>query len=329
MGKSQAMIARGSGSDCATLLAGHRKNGDQMFNLFRAARKQKPKELRQENAAKDKTADTNQQKLKDSSQQSAAPYLDRYVTTAPSAQNALDILQGEWISCFPAPHASLQAGKMGLFQDYRICWGVEQLGGVEGKKVLELGPLEAGHSYMLEQMGAAEVVAVEANTRAYLKCLIVKEVMGLKRTRFLCGDFMEYLRDDPPRFDVALASGVLYHMRKPVHLLGLLAGKCDRLFMWTHYYDPSVLQRPHLAPKFTGSLASEQSGFRHTLYRYEYQMGTDHKRFCGGTAEFSHWLSRSDILSCLEHFGFGDVHINFEEPDHPHGPAFVVTAVRK
>ena len=78
-----------------------------------------------------------------------------------------------------------------------------------GRTVLELGPLEAGHSYLLERLGAAEIVGIEANTRAYLRCLVVKEILGLGRARFLCGEFVSYLRTSDRRFDLAVASGVL------------------------------------------------------------------------------------------------------------------------
>ena len=63
-----------------------------------------------------------------------------------------------------------------------------EIGGVTEKTILELGPLEGGHSYMLDRAGAAQVVAIEGNARAYLKCLIVKELLGLPRVQFLCGD---------------------------------------------------------------------------------------------------------------------------------------------
>ena len=120
--------------------------------------------------------------------------LDQYVTTTPSPQNAVDIFAGEWSSKLPEPFAEVRAGSALLFADARLEWGLTQLGGVTGKTVLELGPLEGGHTYMLEQGGAASVVAIEANTRAYLKCLITKELLGLKRARFLCGNFVAFLQ---------------------------------------------------------------------------------------------------------------------------------------
>src|SRR3954464_14009309 len=94
---------------------------------------------------------------------------------APSVQAAVDIFKGEWSSKFPAEAGPVTAGQWALFEDARLAWALERLGGVAGKTALELGPLEGGHSYMLQRSGAASVVAVEGNPRAYLKCLLVKE----------------------------------------------------------------------------------------------------------------------------------------------------------
>lgn len=124
------------------------------------------------------------------SQPAAAPVLnilDSYVKNAPSDQNAIDIFPGEWASMFPPPFNTLKAGGIPLFQDSRVAWAFERLGGVVGQNVLELGPLEGGHSYMLELAGAASVIAIEANTRAYLKCLVVKEIFNLCEPGFCAG----------------------------------------------------------------------------------------------------------------------------------------------
>ncbi|WP_228042676.1 MULTISPECIES: hypothetical protein [unclassified Tychonema] len=81
--------------------------------------------------------------------------IDYYVKSAPSVQNALDIFQGEWASKLPGDLSLLNAGQSGLFDDARITWAVEQLGEIKGKNILELGPLEAGHTYMLEITGSS------------------------------------------------------------------------------------------------------------------------------------------------------------------------------
>lgn len=255
--------------------------------------------------------------------------LDVYVATAPSAQNAVDIFTGEWSSQLPAPLTHVQTGPLQLFDDARIHWAIQALGGVEGCSVLELGPLEAGHTYMLEQAGAASVLAIEANTRAYLKCLVVKELLELQKARFLCGDFMEYLRAGPPRFDVCVASGVLYHMRNPAELIQRIAQITDRVFIWTHYYDAQRIQNnPQLAPKFSEPVAQNHAGFAHQLYRQDYLAALDLKNFCGAGSHYTNWLTRADLLACLEHFGLGNIQIDFEQPDHVHGPALALVASR-
>src|SRR5690349_6333313 len=110
---------------------------------------------------------------------------DVYIRTAPSAQNAVDIFRGEWSSQLPATlQGEAKAGDTPLFEDDRIKWAIEQFGGATNFTALELGPLEGGHSYMLERQGATSVLAIEANVRAYLKCLITKELLGLKKVTF-------------------------------------------------------------------------------------------------------------------------------------------------
>ncbi|HET9224519.1 MAG TPA: hypothetical protein VFO07_18545 [Roseiflexaceae bacterium] len=103
--------------------------------------------------------------------------LDRYITSAPSAQTALDIFAGSWVSQLPAPLAELQAGPVPLFEDAQIGWAAEQLGDFRDRTVLELGSLEGGHMYQIEQLGAAAILAIEANTSAFLRSLIVKELL--------------------------------------------------------------------------------------------------------------------------------------------------------
>ncbi len=253
----------------------------------------------------------------------------QYVRSTPSPQNALDIFKGQWWSRLPGPFADFRAGTMELFEDPRVAWAVSEFGDMSGRSVLELGPLEGAHSYALERAGFDSVVAIEANPQAYLKCLVVKEIVGLTHTRFLCGDFVEYLRDSPPRFDAVFASGVLYHMTAPAELLALASKITDRLFLWTHYYDASLIRRNRkLAARFTGEYKSEYSGFQHTLFRYQYWGSFGVRRFCGGPRSHSHWMRREEIIACLKHFGFTTIRTNFEAPDHPDGPAFALVALR-
>jgi hypothetical protein len=251
------------------------------------------------------------------------------VTTCPSPQNALDTFAGEWISAAPPSLPGLTAGKMPLFADPRVAWALDRLGGVRDQRVLELGPLEAGHSYMLQERGAREVIAVEGNRRCFLKCLVMKEVAGLHAVRFLLGNFVEYLRETSERFDLCLASGVLYHMAQPVELLHLIARASDRVYIWTHYYDERKARASASGPHFSGAHEIAHGTFSCTAQRYEYYTGSRAARYAGGLAAHSHWLSREDLLRCLAHVGFTKIDVAFEEPDHVHGPCLALAASRE
>ena len=253
--------------------------------------------------------------------------LDGYVLTAPSPQSAVDVFRGEWISKLPPP---LQSGNAPLFEDPRITWAAEQLGGFADRSILDLGSLEGGHPYSFDRLGAKEVVAIEGKPRAYLRCLVAKEVLGMRRTSFLCGDFMEFLRGNPRRFDVINASGVLYHQKNPAELIGLLARSTDRVIMWTQYYDAAAIRR-YPTRRWRYSSTEEQlrfDSFSYAAYRHRYSVTLLAPAFCGGTDRYSHWMTRDDILRCFRHFGFEDLRVGFELTDHPNGPSFNLVAVR-
>jgi hypothetical protein len=255
--------------------------------------------------------------------------LDEYVQGPPSDQNALDIFKGEWSSQLPGAWKELKAGTVPLFEDARMLWAAEQLGGFRGQRVVELGPLEAGHTYMLESLGAESILAIEANKRAYLKCLIVKEILGLSRSRFLLADFVSFLRENETPFDICIASGVLYHMHNPCELIHLVSKASNKIVLWTHFYDKDLIQTNDIVRgKFSGSIKKSYNGFDHVLYKYTYGDALHWTGFCGGSSSYSYWMSREDILACLRFFGFQNLRIGFEEPEHVNGPCFAIVARR-
>jgi len=255
--------------------------------------------------------------------------LDEYVNLNPNAQNAINIFADEWSSKLPAPHDSLVAGRIPLFEDPRVEWAINQLGGVENRQVVELGPLEGAHTFMLEKSGAANILSIEANTRAFLKCLITKEIFSLEKAHFILGDFVAYLRNPDREFDVCFACGVLYHMTNPLELLSLISTSAEQVFIWTHYYDHDIINnRPLLRRKFFKESQSEFGGYSCILHWQKYDDALNWTGFCGGPQPKSAWMQKEDILECLEYFGFGQFNIGFEDPDHVNGPAFALTCSR-
>ncbi|MBB4286567.1 class I SAM-dependent methyltransferase [Roseospira goensis] len=250
--------------------------------------------------------------------------LDAYVTDAPSDQNAVDLFKGQWFSRLPG---DLVSGELGLFDDDRIRAFGDQIGGFAGKRVLELGPLEGGHAAMMHQAGAASIVSIEANTRAFLKCLIVKEVMGLERVRFLLGNFDPYL-ETAPAVDFVLASGVIYHAHNPVRTLVHLCRIAPAIGIWSHYYDAETMDRHHRGTFDMQPVALSFEGFEAQGYRLEYGDALKSRKFCGGLRPATHWMARASWFSLLDSLGF-EFTVLDEQPDHVNGPAFTGIARRR
>jgi hypothetical protein len=249
------------------------------------------------------------------------PLQDRYERRGPHAQNAVDLFQ-EWTCAFPE-QLGVEAGYWPLYADPRIAWAVERLGSLEGQSVLELGPLEGAHSYMLEQLGAESVLAIEANKQAFLKCLVTKELLGLQRCRFLLGDFERYLEETDQSFDVVLASGVLYHMQNPVQVLELMARRSNTLILWTHYFDGEVLHASdqRRIPFAAEPTVLEHAGHRFTLHARTYLSAWKAESYCGGPDDTHYWMERPDILAFGESLGFDDIEIAFEDTEGANGPS--------
>jgi SAM-dependent methyltransferase len=223
-------------------------------------------------------------------------------TRPPADQTEVDAVPG-WNSHLP-PFVMARAGDMPLFDDGRVAWAIAQLGTVAGAKVLELGPLEGMHSFMLEQAGA-DVTAIEANKFAYLKCLVAKNLLPLLRARFHLGDFTAWLEADGPDYDLIFACGVLYHMREPARLLESIARRTQALYLWTVCID-----NDETPVSFTRDIAGRPIRF------YEIGYGVPDQKFCGGPVDYPRWLHRDDIVHLLQAHGFTDVR---EAPREPHG----------
>lgn len=245
--------------------------------------------------------------------------LHRLITANPTPQTALDIFEGHWVSKLPEPYSQYQAGETQLFNDARVY----HLKDVVGKSILDLGPLEGGIAYTLEKMGATKIVSVEASTLLYLKCLVIKEILGMKNTQFLCGDAIEYLKNTTEKFDICIASGILYHMMDPIELLWNIAKKADQVLLWTHYFT----EEPILNNITTFREATLHSA-HDILFKYhlqEYGVAFKSNIYCGGTTTTSNWMSREDILFALNTFGFTTVNV-IDDSISVNGPVLFLIA---
>lgn len=237
-----------------------------------------------------------------------------YELRSPSGQNAVDLVAG-WTTRFP-DELVIEAGEMDLLHDGRLSWAIDCFGNLTGKRVMELGPLEGAHTAMLEATGA-HVDAVESGGLAYIKCLITKEILGLKNARFFLGDCNAWLADHEQKYDLIVASGVLYHMEDPLRLLDLIAKRTDDLFLWT-----MVIDDPSLAPTRIETLM----GVDVRLYLVAY--GTRTKSFCGGANPQAMWVNKSDLTAVLRALGYTTL-LMAHETVNPYGTALSYFASRR
>ena len=252
-----------------------------------------------------------------------------YSSSAPSERNALGLFAGSWSSAVPGGDGP---GGAPLFDDQRIDWMAEVLGDLRGQTILELGPLEGGHSYMLERLGAS-VVAIEGNVDAFLRCLIVKNYLSLQ-TEFILGDFTKSF-GDRSRWDAVLASGVLYHMTEPQLLLERIASVTDRVLLWTHYFEPDLeLWHPGVRalvgdkwrPESMRTVEAAGTSVRLVPQLYGNALGW--AGFCGGSEAHSNWMYRDDLMQLVKNLGFSRIDVAFDTPDHQNGPALCMVAQR-
>lgn len=243
--------------------------------------------------------------------------LPQFVTSLPTHQNAVNIFEGKWVCYLPVD--GLRSGGMNLFstEDRRPQMVVDVCGDIAGFKVLELGPLEGAHSYQLERLGAGSILAIDASPEFYLKCLITKEILGLK-AKYLLGDFNRFLESTDEKYDLVFAAGVLYHMIDPVHTLHLISKVTPRVFIWSHYIgaDAQIQATP-----------VERHGYACNYHEVFYD-DSSHSRGWSGVRPSANRLLQKDIVGALKYFGFDRVTITLDDPHHQGGPAVSIVAER-
>lgn len=253
-----------------------------------------------------------------------------YSRAYPSDQAAADLYAGEWTSKLPLP--SVVTGATDLFSgDARPKWVDRAAGGVRGKRVLELGPLEGAHSYQLEQLGAS-VVAIESNQLAFQRCLIAKNALSMK-TKFLLGDFIPYLQSTNDRYDHVFAAGVLYHMQDPARVIQDICRIADSVYLWTHHYDETALRAsPKVWKSFSTAVERKAKIGDLTVSYHERIYGSKSVTylmpgFCGGMHNKTYWMSLPDIQATLKACGF-EVRALENNLNHVHGPCVSLYASR-
>lgn len=233
-----------------------------------------------------------------------------YEVRAAALQNSIDLFKGTWKTSF----SDLAAGKHNMLEnDSRPAWVENKLpNGLTGKSIIELGPFEAYQTYLLEEKGGSVIASVEANSYNFLKCLIIKNALGLN-AQYLLGDCVDYLESFFPRqCDLVWASGILYHQVDPLRFLKAVSRVTNSVFIWTHFYDEDAMQRLEGEEKLKFQSQHNQvrtiDGVKYEYFYRSYLIEDYSKNIPGywegGNKDYAFWLKLSDIRSFLHQNGF-------------------------
>lgn len=168
---------------------------------------------------------------------------------------------------------------------------------LQGKNILELGPLEAGNTKQMLDYGAGFVTGIESNRESFIKCLIAQNAIPLENTRFIYGDLNDVLQQpeyaDSPKFDLCVASGLLYHMEDPLHAIDLIVQTAPVVYVWTHVASVR-------APAGDWITVSDSAGRSYQGRKNEYK-STD---CLGGVGSCAIWLTPEDMRRAFVDRGY-------------------------
>jgi hypothetical protein len=235
-----------------------------------------------------------------------------------SAESTFGIIGG-WNTQFNINGKPAGGYNSGLTNDPRLLWLLEAIGGAKGKRILELGPMEAAHTKMMLDQGASEIIAIEGLSDCYLKCLIVKEIFDLVKARFIFGDFCNYISDySDKKFDLVTALGVLYHQTNPAQLIYNLAKITDTIIVWSQVASASQPSQEERLIK-----ANDESYLGKRMYWGDLRLKSE--SYCASLSSEAIWMYPDEVKRCFVNAGFCNINEGPHEPT-PNGDCLLFVA---
>lgn len=216
---------------------------------------------------------------------------------------------GPWTTCFHLD-GKTYGGTEDKESDPVLLWQLAQVGGCKGKRILEIGPYEGGHTVAFCHGGAASVIAIEANPNAFVRCLITREVFGL-HALFLYDDVHNWINgmmSQASKFDFVCANGVLYHQLNPAKLIHDLGNVTNTVLVWSQVAtatQPSNVE---------GNCVQGDNVYLGRVNTY----GGQAPRYSGGPNPTSLWLYPDEMRRCFKDAGFKNI-IEKPCPANGHG----------
>lgn len=165
-----------------------------------------------------------------------------------------------------------------------------------GMRVLDIGCAEGYFSFMAEERGAREVIAIDSFPDSVRRFNIVKNARQSNASAYLCNVY-DLDKKKFGTFDLVLFYGVFYHLKHPQLALDNIAEVCTgELRFQTHIYEEPALKGTPWAKYNPFGIMSgkEKENFDPTVF----------------------WLFNSACcIAMLDHVGFTDIDVVSDDPN--------------
>jgi len=191
---------------------------------------------------------------------------------------------------------------------------LDEMVGLKGKRVLEVGCFEGVHTIALAQR-ARSVLALDSRVENVVKTIVRTAFYDL-HPRIMAYD-LEKLSSPIPEWldvDVLFHVGVLYHLSDPVrHLKLMLEGVSQAILLDTHVARESQLNAEYLSDGRT--------------WRYYKYGEKGYGAVFAGMKDHAKWILEEDLNTVLKEAGFSNIQ-KLEERDEKNGKRIYLIAQR-
>lgn len=176
-----------------------------------------------------------------------------------------------------------------------------------GKRVIELGPLDAAQTSAILKLGASELVCIEIRPDNYVKTLLAADLLGARNLTLKLENFHATTAARHGHFDVCIAHGVYYHSNAPFQLLENIAGLAPVIVFGGFC---ATDEKPHW-----DWLELEHEGHR---YRAKNYYEVDY--FTAGVSTGAYFFSVDAVQDWFRRRGFELLNLSVED-SRAHGPS--------
>jgi hypothetical protein len=179
---------------------------------------------------------------------------------------------------------------------------------LDGKRVIEFGPMEGAQTAGLIHLGAASVTCIEARAESFIKTLIAQYCLGWQNVRLVMDDFHNADRNKYGEFDLAFAHGVYYHSLAPFLFFENLMSLSKNIFIGGYTL-------------IHGAGSNETIDYDGQTYRVRRIQISN--TFNNAANEYAYHLDRDDLFKFFAERNYDITVISDEKPNDPWGDWFL------